>query len=266
MENMDCDIIQDLIPSYVDEICSEATRRCVDEHIKTCSACQQIVKFCKNSTFSEKKLEQWELDGMKKIRRKMKMQNMVSYLLVLIMIAFGIWLFLINRNTMSYNAYYSLFAVCMAANVLAGVSHKRMNQPEKAELITGGISFAADIYIVSVFFYCFKMLETGTMPFGLEPVQCGPFLHWQIMAVFAAQILFFLYHLIGMLKKDKNSSWLLCLDMMGVFLAMGEDWLLGNMNTFEGFAAGFTQMTFVTAVIGCIGIAASIIITKCINP
>ena len=33
MRISDCDVIYDLLPSYIDGICTEATRRCVEDHL-----------------------------------------------------------------------------------------------------------------------------------------------------------------------------------------------------------------------------------------
>lgn len=41
---MDCKIIEDLLPGYVDGICSEETGRAVEEHIKHCRHCQNICR------------------------------------------------------------------------------------------------------------------------------------------------------------------------------------------------------------------------------
>lgn len=41
MENkFSCDVIMDLLPSYVDGICSEETVKLVEEHLKSCEACK----------------------------------------------------------------------------------------------------------------------------------------------------------------------------------------------------------------------------------
>lgn len=37
---MDCEIIRDLLPLYHDGACSQASRAAVEEHLKTCPACQ----------------------------------------------------------------------------------------------------------------------------------------------------------------------------------------------------------------------------------
>ena len=65
MEQMNCDIIRDLIPSYVDEVCSESTKRCVEEHLGSCGGCRQMLETYKGHSLSGKKLEQKELDSLK---------------------------------------------------------------------------------------------------------------------------------------------------------------------------------------------------------
>lgn len=43
-----CDIINDLIPSYVDEICTEDSRKLVEEHIRICDNCHQKLNYMRN--------------------------------------------------------------------------------------------------------------------------------------------------------------------------------------------------------------------------
>lgn len=42
MTNKDCDIIQDLLPLYIDSCCHPGSRELVEEHLKTCPACQKV--------------------------------------------------------------------------------------------------------------------------------------------------------------------------------------------------------------------------------
>ena len=39
---MNCEIIKDLLPLYVDGICSKETEQAVREHLKTCDACRTV--------------------------------------------------------------------------------------------------------------------------------------------------------------------------------------------------------------------------------
>ncbi len=40
----DCEIIRDLLPLYVDDICSDKSREMVDEHLQECAECTELVK------------------------------------------------------------------------------------------------------------------------------------------------------------------------------------------------------------------------------
>ena len=40
----ECYIVRDLLPSYIDHLCSEESSRFVEQHIATCEQCAQIVK------------------------------------------------------------------------------------------------------------------------------------------------------------------------------------------------------------------------------
>ena len=39
---MKCEVIQDLLSSYIDQTCSEETKRIVEEHLGTCKECKQL--------------------------------------------------------------------------------------------------------------------------------------------------------------------------------------------------------------------------------
>lgn len=41
---MTCNIVRDLVPSFVDEICSEDSRELINEHIQTCKSCRDYLE------------------------------------------------------------------------------------------------------------------------------------------------------------------------------------------------------------------------------
>ena len=49
---MDCSVIRDLIPLYIDECCSEESRRMVEEHVKECDSCKKILEDMKQDTIN----------------------------------------------------------------------------------------------------------------------------------------------------------------------------------------------------------------------
>ena len=41
---MNCNVVKDLIPLYIDGCCSEESQKLVDEHIKNCAACKKLLE------------------------------------------------------------------------------------------------------------------------------------------------------------------------------------------------------------------------------
>ena len=49
--NIDCRVIDDLLPLYADESCSDASRALVDEHLKACPRCRETLARMKSEQF-----------------------------------------------------------------------------------------------------------------------------------------------------------------------------------------------------------------------
>ncbi len=49
MDNDTCDMVRDLLPLYVDGVCSDASRRLVDEHVAGCAACAGMLNKLRDS-------------------------------------------------------------------------------------------------------------------------------------------------------------------------------------------------------------------------
>ena len=41
---MNCDVIRDLLPLYADEVCSEASKALVEEHLQSCESCEKELR------------------------------------------------------------------------------------------------------------------------------------------------------------------------------------------------------------------------------
>ncbi len=45
-----CNIVQDLLPLYYDDVCSPSSKRLVEKHLKTCEKCQNTYNELKNDS------------------------------------------------------------------------------------------------------------------------------------------------------------------------------------------------------------------------
>lgn len=69
---MDCRIIRDLLPLYVDEVCSEESRKIVEEHLSECETCTKILEQMKSETISKEEVEMnlEEAESIRNLSRK----------------------------------------------------------------------------------------------------------------------------------------------------------------------------------------------------
>jgi len=66
-----CDVIQDLIPLYYDEVASEGSRDLVDEHVKDCTACAEVLAKLNESSKAEILGDgNVEIGALKKMKRR----------------------------------------------------------------------------------------------------------------------------------------------------------------------------------------------------
>lgn len=264
MEKRVCDIVKDLMPSYAEGICSAATKEYVEEHIRTCEECRRVLEAYRDNVLTDEKLEQKGVDGLKKIRKKMKLQTIVCYLVLVFLVYCGIQVFLANHtNYIIFSRPALLLAICILANLLASMGYKGRNAPGRLQYLLGGISFVLDLYLVGLFFYiAFHLKPEVQTIFGMELMKVGPFLERQLIAIFIAQLAFFACNLWCIIKQDKNCGWLLNLNMTGIFLMINYDIWMKSMDGYETLVRAITRDTLGIAVIGVLGIAASLILTK----
>ena len=88
-ENLPCDIVRDLLPSYADGLTSEKTNKAVEAHVADCSDCKTALDFmCEGEKKEEKTDEKKEIDFLKKTRRH-KTQAVVIGVLTAVVILFS---------------------------------------------------------------------------------------------------------------------------------------------------------------------------------
>ena len=70
---LSCDIVRDLLPLYVDNICSEDSRKEIEEHMKTCGACKKEME--QFADFGEMENEVDEKAAFQNFNKKMMKRN-----------------------------------------------------------------------------------------------------------------------------------------------------------------------------------------------
>lgn len=84
----ECEIVQDLLVNYVDDVLNPESKKLVEEHLIECNECERKLKQIKEDVKNNDNKEQIELDYLKKLRIKSKIKSICMTLGILFIIFF----------------------------------------------------------------------------------------------------------------------------------------------------------------------------------
>ena len=114
MKEMECDVIQDLLPSYADKITSKTTNRMVENHLQHCNKCSKILEDMNKEIDTELFNQNEQIDYLKGFKKEKKIA-IIKTICIFIIIVLLLFLFLqeivpkfnfdvdINKLYISYN-------------------------------------------------------------------------------------------------------------------------------------------------------------------
>ncbi len=127
-----CDVIKDLLPLYIDDICSKESRRLVSSHLDNCEECLKLYNLMKTpisveNTNPEIDFEKQQVESLKKVHKKQKTKKtilittsaiagvIVTAIFIRVLFAFGIIAFIgldamltkpeVHNDPSEYNLY-----------------------------------------------------------------------------------------------------------------------------------------------------------------
>lgn len=102
-ETINCKIIEDLLPAYIDNILSDETKVFVQKHLKTCKKCEQVFQEMTAEIKKEDVQNTENIKIVKKYKRKIKTLKIVIALVILVILTFGFGT-LVSRYAIVKNA------------------------------------------------------------------------------------------------------------------------------------------------------------------
>ena len=86
-----CKIIQDLLPNYVEGLTTKETNEFIEEHLKDCNECQNVLKNMKEElTINKQKRDGREVDYIKKYNKKMKIWKKLALIVIVLLAIYAI--------------------------------------------------------------------------------------------------------------------------------------------------------------------------------
>lgn len=104
MENKtECEIVQDLLLGYVDNVLNTESKKLVEKHLLKCDNCQTKLKEIKADIKENESIQKKEIDYLKKIRRKSRIKSVILAIGIIFILCFIMYLykFIIINNIMN---------------------------------------------------------------------------------------------------------------------------------------------------------------------
>lgn len=107
MNEINCDIIKDLLPSYSDKISSNATNELVEKHLKECEKCKKIL-YNMNKEIEVKTLnnKNEQINYLKGFNKRKKIIVIVSIVVTIIILASIFMINVLNKNILLDKSLY----------------------------------------------------------------------------------------------------------------------------------------------------------------
>ncbi len=84
-EKRDCKIVQDLLPNYIENLTNEETNNFIEEHLKECSECQEVLENMKKDfKVNTEKQDAREVKYIKKYSKKLKILKAILLAILII--------------------------------------------------------------------------------------------------------------------------------------------------------------------------------------
>ena len=147
-----CKVIEDMLPMYYDKVCSEESAALVEEHLRSCPHCGQMLA----DLGAEIDIPEQKVDDVKPLRKiqksykKMKLAGLITLLCALILVPCAFLMGTKKEPKVEYSkeeaiAYANEFMACLEAKDYAKAYTYWNLEEEKQSLLEGNILTEADL-------------------------------------------------------------------------------------------------------------------------
>lgn len=233
---LNCDIVKDLVPSYLENICSKSSEEAVEAHLAECADCCKYVENLRQTVIEGSRTNLKEMDYMKKFRRYYD-KKLLVYLIGILMTAHtvlwcvkGTW----NVESVVFEIAFPVITILFLFLLKDG---KEYRETRMLRRILAALGLLGGAYILGIFGIFLNVIYTQKAPFGMEMFQVGSFLHRQIVIAAIGETAVFIVSLWDSMQKDFRMGITSVMALAVMTCAMAFHELLYHMDTFESAQA-----------------------------
>lgn len=259
MSKVNCEIVKDLIPSYVDGICSRSSREAVEEHVKICGECRESLETLRRTALGGDKFDQGELDLMKKVKRHyVRKSLLIVGGMALAMLLFGNLFDL--KLWYSENLYYILFPTIALGTYALLLEYPKGNVKGGKRLALSGVSVLGILYGTILALVLWGKIRTDWAhpeinAASLELSRLGHLAEYQLMGIIIGELVIFAWFVADSIKNEHALDSLHIISLLGAFLNMILRLALRNMSNPATLCRAVAQMLVIVLLEG-LGIVA----------
>lgn len=266
MKEINCNIIRDLLPSYVDYICSEDSRHLIEEHICGCKQCRTQLEMLKSIEFIDEQGEQKRISYLKKIKRHYD-KGMISLVFLTLMVIGGFQFMVYNYARVGSTLFYIIFPLMLIAAYCLTPDSPMSDKRWKFSgiLVIGSILvsiFMMAYYVYLVSWWNVRIETTKIGPFGVPLNETGPYLEKRLVFMAVVQLGIFILSNILVFRGYRIHKSIYGLTLTGIWLAAGYICILHNMSTVEELYRRLAAMTVYLIIEGVVCSVAVFILRK----
>lgn len=233
MCTLNCDITKDLIPSYLDHICSEESKKAVEAHLSECKECMTYLENVRSTELTVGQTSQNQLNFMKRVKQYYARKNALGAFLLLLF-SLMVLLIIARLHPQHEEALYSILFFGLAAGthlLLSNYQTKPRGNWQK--LLCGIMSALGILYASCLILVANHSIQTESDIFGMNLYELGPYFNAQLLAIVAAELLTFTVCAADSVRKDYAIGSLPSLNLTCCALCMFYRGILFHMDSKE---------------------------------
>lgn len=233
MSNISCNVIRDLLPSYMDKIASDDSVKLVEEHLAQCSECMDFKARLEKPDLHIPN-EEVNLDYMKKIRKLTALKSSVCFLFILIT---GIFFLDYTNDLYLKKKFLICAAIMLLSNYFLFFQNSKKNDARNIKVL---IPIAVNILLIGCTVLMMQWsvhnwLNDKNAPFHIDYAKLGPFLDCQFRLTRVIEIILWLRELMLYIRKARFSIISSSLSIIGFYMSSYYSQMLISMTTLDGF-------------------------------
>lgn len=250
MSKKECDIIKDLLPSYEDGICSEASKEWIEEHLKECEECRATAELMKNTEISAKRLEQVQLEAGRKIVRQNLRRSVLNLGLCIFTAFLMIFVFELSSVQIPHMALYIVFPICMMMTWLACRNQSKVRSWDKWDTLCTVLAVVATGYGAAWMWISFLGKVGEKNIFGIVWNVRGPFIYGQMVLAAVICFLIYLVQMVRTIRAGRSNSLTMSVCLTGIFLMMSYCLYMGNLTDLITAMERLKKTTWTVLLVG----------------